>query len=197
VPASAPVADAPPATAPALTLRVQQDTTVGAVRRVTLGIRSEVGAERLYIRRSGGAAGTRIVSINGRALTDPYAVQWIDHWGVPDSLVVLELEMPAASDIALTVSEHLLRPAEILGPGTFQRPPGLQANVMRSSDRAILTTRLAGAPTGDAPAGGAGSADPPPDTVAVQPDPTAPDTASVDPDTTPPDSASIPEPPPC
>lgn len=188
-PESAPVADAPPATAPALTLRIQRDTTVGAVRRVTLGVRSEIGAERLYIRRSGGAAGTRIVSINGRALTDPYAVQWVDHWGVPDSLVVLELEMPAASDIALTVSEHLLRPTEILGPGTFQRPPGLQANVMRSSDRAILTTRLGGPATGEGPADDSEPPDP-------SNDPSA-DTATVEPDTTLPDTASVPEPGPC
>jgi hypothetical protein len=189
LPTSAPVADAPPATAAPLTLRVQRDTTVGAVRRVTLGIRSEIGAERLYVRRSGGAAGTRIVSINGRTLTDPYAVQWIDHWGVPDSLVVLELEMPAASDISLTVSEHLLRPAEILGPGTFQRPPGLQANVMRSSDRAILTTRLGAAPTGNGPGGG--GSEPPPDTATVEPEPAVPDSATVEPDTILRDSASV------
>lgn len=191
-PESAPVANAPPATVPPLTLRIQRDTTVGAVRRVTLGLRSEIGAERLYIRRSGGAAGTRIISINGRALTDPYAVQWVDHWGVPDSLVVLGLEMPAASDIALTVSEHMLRPAEILGPGTFQRPPGLQANVMRSSDRAILTTRL-GPAADDGPSDGTDTTEPPEDapadTVTTEPDTTPPDT--------PPDTASVPEPAPC
>lgn len=194
-PERAPVADAPPATAPALTLRIQRDTTVGAVRRVTLGVRSEIGAERLYFRRSGGAAGTRIVSINDRAITDPYAVQWVDHWGVPDSLVVLELEMPAASDIALTVSEHLLRPAEILGPGTFQRPPGLQANVMRSSDRAILTTRLGGA-SGEEPPDGIApteSGDALSDSVATEPGTTLTDSASV-PDT---GSTPEPEPPPC
>ena len=139
------------------------DTTEGAVRRVALGIRSGVNAELLYVERTGGAAGTRIVAVNGRRLTDPYAVRWVDHWGQPDSLVVLDLEMPAGSPIGLVVSEHLLRPGELLGPGTFQRPPGLQASVTTFSDRAILTTRLGtgAAPGDEAEAGDVPEVDPP------------------------------------
>ena len=151
-PASAMVAEGPPASAAPLTLQVLTDTTEGAVRRITLGLRSQVGAERLYVERTGGAAGTRIVAINGRSLTDPYAIRWVDHWGQPDSVVTLDLEMPAGSPLELVISEHLLRPGELLGPGTFQRPPGLQPSVTTSSDRAILTTRLGGGTVPD-PAG--------------------------------------------
>jgi hypothetical protein len=136
------VAVAPPASTPPLTTVVQRDTTVGIVRRVTLAVRSEMGAERLHFRSSGGANGTRITSINGRPLTDPFGVRWVDHWGVPDPMVVLELEMPAGSEVDMLISEHHLRPSEILGPGTFQRPPGLEADALGWSDRAIFTTRF-------------------------------------------------------
>ncbi|MDZ7781093.1 MAG: M28 family peptidase [Gemmatimonadota bacterium] len=141
-PGRAPVAEAPAASVLEPVLTIRNDTTEGIVRRVTLDIRSRIGAERLYFARSVGAESTRITSVNGRALANPYDLTWVDHWGVPDSVVVLGLEMPAGSEIDLVVSEHHLRPAEILGPGTFQRPPGLEANVLRMSDRAILTTRL-------------------------------------------------------
>jgi hypothetical protein len=162
-PATAVVTAGPPASAPPLTWRVLQDTTDGAVRRVRVGLRSDVGAERIYVERTGGAAGTRMVGINGHRLTDPYAIRWVDHWGEPDSLVVLDLEMPAGSPAELVVSEHLLRPGELLGPGTFQRPPALQASVITSGDRAILTTRIT-VPGADALSDDAGAAreeDPP------------------------------------
>jgi hypothetical protein len=149
LPGATPVAAGPPASAPMPSMTVQGDTTVGALRRVTLAVRSRIGAERIYFRRTGGAAGTRIASVNGRRLSDPFAVRWVDHWGVPEQDVVLELEMPAGSEVDLVISEHHLRPEEILGPGTFQRPPGLEAAVLRWSDRAILTTRLGGSTPGD------------------------------------------------
>lgn len=179
-PAMATVASGPPASAPPLLLQVLVDTTEGAVRKVTLGLRSQVGAERLYLERTGGAAGTRIVAVGGHRLTDPYSIRWVDHWGQPDSLVTVELEMPAGSDIGLVVSEHLLRPGEILGPGTFQRPPGLQPSVATSSDRAILTTRL-----GDGAVPGF-------EADAVQGDPALPDSSVAPPipDTMAADSAS-------
>jgi hypothetical protein len=170
---SAPVADAPPAAAQRPTLLVQRDTTVGIVRRVTVEVRSEIGAERLHFRPSGGANGTRVVSVNGRPIADPFSVRSVDHWGIPDPRVVLELEMPAGADIELTISEHHLRPAEILGPGTFQRPPGLQPDVLRWSDRAILTTRY-----GTAPPSGPAPDTPAPDTLAT--DTLATDTLAAD-----------------
>jgi hypothetical protein len=170
---STPVADAPPAAAQRPTLFVQRDTTVGIVRRMTVEVRSEIGAERLYFRPSGGANGTRVVSVNGRPIADPFSVRSVDHWGAPDPMVVLELEMPAGADMELTISEHHLRPAEILGPGTFQRPPGFQPDVLRWSDRAILTSRY-----GTAPPTEPATDTPGPDTLAS--DTLAPDTLAAD-----------------
>ena len=53
-------------------------------------------------------------------------------------MVVLDLVIPVA-DTAVTFEllEHTLRPGELLGAGVFQRPPGLAANIVRQSDRAI------------------------------------------------------------
>lgn len=141
-----PVVEAPPAATPPLVTEIRRDTTVGIVRRVTLAVRSQIGAERLHFRSAGGATGTRIASVNGQSLRDPFGVQWVDHWGVPDSSVVLDLEMPAGADMDLRISEHHLRPSEILGPGTFQRPPELEPDVLRWSDRAIFTTHYERAP---------------------------------------------------
>jgi hypothetical protein len=168
-----PVADAPPAVTPPPSIRIERDTTVGVLRHLTLAVRSEAGAERLYFRPSGGARGTRITAVDGRSISDPFAIRWVDHWGTPVTDVLLELEVPAGSDADLVVSEHHLRPGEILGPGTFQRPPGVEADVMRGSDRAIFTT-LWGSNGGTRPAasGSGPEAEPEPgDTTAPTPAP--------------------------
>jgi hypothetical protein len=66
-----------------------------------------------------------------------------DHWGVPEDAVTLELAMPAADPIGLTVIEHLLRPKELLGAEPFERPANLAPDITRRSDRAVFRFSVA------------------------------------------------------
>ena len=135
-PGDVPATAAPAVDVPRPTIVIQSDTTLDGRRLVTLGVRSEIGAEMLRFQSDPGSE-TRLRSINGRALD---ASGLIEHWGMPDTMVVLELEMPAGSAIGLEIVEHLLRPYELLGAETFQRPPDLAPDVSRMSDRAMIKT---------------------------------------------------------
>jgi hypothetical protein len=161
---------------------VRSDAEQSGTRRVTLAVRSEIGAEVLRFEPAEDGD-TRLVSLNGRALAAPGTLEWADHWGMPDSAVMLELEMPASTPIDLFIVEHLLRPEELLGTGAFARPPDLAPDVTRLSDRAMFRFSVAafadpryglirrpagpGAPVPD-------SATVPPDTVGAAPDTVAP-----------------------
>jgi MFS family permease len=174
-----PVTTAPVVSAAPPSVTVRSDAERGGTRRVTLAVRSEIGAEVLRFEPAEDGD-TRLVSLNGRALAAPGTLEWADHWGVPDSAVMLELEMPASTPIDLFIVEHLLRPEELLGAGAFARPPDLAPDVTRLSDRAMF--RFSVAAFADPRYGlirrPAGPGAPVPDTAAV-----APDTATVVPDT--------------
>ena len=44
--------------------------------------------------------------------------------------------------LSLFVVEHLLRPEELLGEGTFARPPELAPDVRKYSDRVVIRTEV-------------------------------------------------------
>jgi hypothetical protein len=131
------VVDAPayPATPPMVV--VLRDTADLSLRRLTLGVRSVVGAELLRFEMPD-VPGQRLLSVNGRTLSEPESLEWVEHWGQPDSLVVLDFAIPPEATFELHVVEHLLRPDELVGPGVFGRPPELAPDLTSGSDRAVL-----------------------------------------------------------
>jgi hypothetical protein len=191
---------------------IARDTIDGPTRRVTLNVRSRIGAE-MFAFVYDGRGTTRIVSINGERIEDPASLELLDHWGQPDGYVVLELEMGAQDPIGLHVIEHLLRPEELLGPRAFVRPPRLAPDITHMSDRAMFRYSVAvfvdprhaimmPASAGGAPGPTDGSAAPPP---AGSAPPASSDSAVAQPDTgqaqpTPPvaqpDTGAAPAPPP-
>ena len=136
------VADAPVfAPAPPYVV-ILADSTEGASRRVTLGVRSEIGAELLRFQLDP-LSSTRLMALNGRAVTEPGSLTWAEHWGEPDSLVMLDLTLRAGEPLALHVVEHLLRPEEIVGlDGVFRRPLELAPDVSTGSDRAVFRSSV-------------------------------------------------------
>jgi hypothetical protein len=118
------------------------DTTWGEVRHLRLAVRSAVGAEMIQFRFPEGG-GTRLVAINGRSLPIQDRPTVAEHWGQPDPVIVLDLEVPAARALDMDVVEHLLRPAEILGDEPFKRPPELAPDIRWLSDRAVLRSPAA------------------------------------------------------
>lgn len=207
-----PTAPAQVASADPPEVLLTRDTIDGGTRRVTLAVRSRLGAEYMafmYDERGD----TRLVSINGMEISEPADLVRAEHWGTPDPAVVLELEMPADEAIGLHIIEHLLRPEEILDPLVFDRPPDLAPDITRLSDRAVfrysvgafadprhaitlpgagadptvpsteLTVDTIGAPADSLPVDTLGSASQP-DTGTVGAEPVAqPDTAGAVPDT--------------
>jgi hypothetical protein len=140
-----PATAAPVVDVPRPTIVVERDTTSNGQRRVELGVRSEIGAEMILF-QADEERGTRILSINGKSVGER---QRVEHWGVPDTLVQLELEMPAGAAIGLDIVEHLLRPAELLGPEAFRRPADLAPDFSWMSDRAMIKTTFLPEPQGD------------------------------------------------
>jgi hypothetical protein len=131
------VADAPvyPATPPRVV--VLRDTADLAARRLSLGVRSLIGAELLRFHLPEALDG-RLLAINGREIEGADSLEWIEHWGVPDSLVVLDFLLPPDEPFGLHVVEHLLRPEELVGLDVYRRPPELAPDVSAASDRAVL-----------------------------------------------------------
>ncbi len=113
------------------------DTTWGDTRHLRLAVLSAVGAELLQFRFAEGG-GTRLVALNGRSLPTPDRPSLAEHWGQPDPVVVLDLEIPAGRALEMDVVEHLFRPDEIVGDEPFQRPPELAPDITWLSDRAVL-----------------------------------------------------------
>jgi len=132
-----PVTSAPSVDALPPSVLMETDSTFDGARHVTLSVRSEIGAEMLRFQYRAGVT-TRLVSINGKNVDSPETIRWADHWGVPDSTVLLGLEMPAEATIQLDIIEHLLRPEELLGEQAFARPAELAPDVTRLSDRAMF-----------------------------------------------------------
>jgi hypothetical protein len=120
---------------------ILRDTLEAERRFVVLGVRSVIGAERMAFQRDS-VGRTRFLSVNGVAIERPGAVSWVDHWGVPDGLVVLELDMPREEPIGVHVVEHLHRPQELLGRA-FDRPATLAPDVKAGSDRALFRFSIA------------------------------------------------------
>jgi hypothetical protein len=138
--------EVPSAIAPAVdvlepVVMIENDTIVGDVRRVIIGVRSQIGSERLRFQYDP-ADDTRLVSINGTVINNPEELTWADHWGTPEPMVYLELEMPAGHPISFDIIEHLLRPEELLGSEAFSRPEYLAPDIIRESDRAMLLYRF-------------------------------------------------------
>ncbi|HSW30956.1 MAG TPA: M28 family peptidase [Longimicrobiales bacterium] len=130
------------APAPAKSIRKPEvwalsDTTWGDVRHLRIAVLSGVGAELMQFRFPEGG-GTRLVALNGRSLPAPDRPTVAEHWGQPDPVVVLDLEVPAARALEMDVVEHLFRPGEIVGDEPFQRPAELAPDVTWLSDRAVL-----------------------------------------------------------
>lgn len=139
---AAPVATAPVVSATPPEVVVTRDTIDGNARRVTLAVRSRIGAERLTFMRDP-AARLRFLAVDGTAVDQPGSLELVEHWGVPDSMLVLELDMPADAPIAVHVVESHYRPEELLGPGSFARPDELAPDVSAGSDRAVLRYSVA------------------------------------------------------
>jgi hypothetical protein len=176
----APVAVAPIITAATPEVVIIRDEVEANVRRVTLAARSRIGAERLTFARDRGGR-TRFLSVAGAPIEQPGSVEWVDHWGIPDSMVVVELDMPAAEPIAVHLLEDHLRPRELLGADAFSRPPHLAPDVEAVSDRAIFRYSIAAfadprhafMQTAGAPGGGAAAeTGARPDSLAAVPAPT-------------------------
>jgi hypothetical protein len=141
--ANMPVADAPLVDAPRPEVRILADTIEGTIRDVTLSVRSRIGAEMMRFQRDAPGR-TRILSMDGIAITNPDSLRWVEHYGVPDSAgVVLELRMPADEAIGIHVLEHLVRPWELTGPEPFRRPADLMPDVNAMSDRAVFRYSVA------------------------------------------------------
>jgi len=140
LPGEYPVSDAPifPARPPEVV--VLSDSTAGAVRRLGLGVRSRIGAEALRFQLDP-RLGARVTAINGRAVSD--GLEWVEHWGAPDSVVVLDVTVRAGAPVAIHVVEQLLRPEEIVVADVFRRPPELAPDVSAQSDRALFRSSIA------------------------------------------------------
>jgi hypothetical protein len=120
-------------------LWVLSDSTDGGVRRLRLALRSVVGAELLQFRFPEDGS-TMPTAVNGHALTFGGGPTVVEHWGEPDPVVILEIELGSGNVPEMDVVEHLLRPQELLGPEAFQRPPTLAPDIVWLSDRAVLRT---------------------------------------------------------
>ncbi|MDA0327873.1 MAG: M28 family peptidase [Gemmatimonadetes bacterium] len=137
-----PVAPATVVTAQPPSAVVVFDTIAGPERRVSMRIRSNIGAEFLRVQYDAGG-NTRLLSLNGVPIENPGSMRWADHWGEPEEDLMLELTMPATEPIGIQIVEHLLRPGELLGDGSFQRPAGLSPDVSWMSDRAMFLYSVA------------------------------------------------------
>jgi hypothetical protein len=139
LPGERPVIDAPMFPAAPPEVRVLADTTDGTTRSLTVGLRSMIGAEVLSFRARGA---TRLVAIDGQALSSTDDIEWMEHWGVPDSLVTVGVTTRAGAPLSLDVVETLLRPEEVVVADVFRRPPQLAPDVNAGSDRALFRSSV-------------------------------------------------------
>jgi hypothetical protein len=141
LPGERPVADAPTFAAAPPTVVLLSDSIVGGARHRRLGVRSQIGAEMMafQVDRRGGV---RALAVNGRALAGSDSLLWVEHWGVPDSLVTLDVVTGALAPVGVHVVEHLFRPGEIVVADVFRRPPELAPDVAAESDRAVFRSSV-------------------------------------------------------
>ena len=137
-----PVTDAELVDVPEPEIYTHYSEPVGGKRRALMSVRSRIGAEVLGFQYAEGS-GTRLLSINGKAVPDPGSMRWAFHAGEPDPAVLLEFEVPEDEMLELNIVEHTLRPQEILSADVFERPEKLAPDITRLSDRAMLLTRFA------------------------------------------------------
>ena len=118
------------------------DTVVEGTRRLRLAVRSRIGAELIqFLFPEGG--GTRLGAVNGRSVPPESLPAMAEHWGAPDPVVFLDLEMAEGTQPEMDVVEHLLRPRELVGAEPFQRTPELAPDIVWKSDRAMIRTPAA------------------------------------------------------
>lgn len=141
LPGERPVAIAPMFAASPPEVLVLADSTVGGGRRLELGVRSRIGAEMLAFQVEPGGS-TRVRSIGAHPLAGSDSLEWVEHWGIPDSLVTVEIVTAAFAPIGLHVVEHLLRPGEVVVADVFRRPPELAPDVSAQSDRAVFRSSV-------------------------------------------------------
>ncbi len=134
----------PPDVAP-LEVWVISDSVANGARHMRLALRSAIGAEMLQFRFPPEGA-TRLVAVNDKALPVGERATVVEHWGVPDPAVMLDLELPEGAAVDMDVVEHLLHPGALLGADHFQRPPDLAPDVTWQSDRAMVRTPAASLP---------------------------------------------------
>ena len=137
-----PVTDAELVDVPEPEIYSDYSEPVDGKRRALMSVRSRIGAEVLGFQSAEGS-GTRLLSINGKAVPDPGSMRWAFHTGEPDPVVLLELEVPEDEMLELNIVEHTLRPQEILSTDVFERPEKLAPDITRMSDRAMLLTQFA------------------------------------------------------
>ncbi|MDT8341635.1 MAG: M20/M25/M40 family metallo-hydrolase [Longimicrobiales bacterium] len=152
---------APLAAVPGPQVSVLSVTARGGTRRVRLGLRSLVGAEVLRLEVPAGVVFEGVSGTTGTGDADPQdglpgrdpgtgdltpVVRVLEHWGTPDSLLVVTLSGDADEAWDLTLVEHHLRPGELAGEAAFRRPPGVMA---AGGDRALLRTPIRITPVPD------------------------------------------------
>ena len=120
---------------------VVTDTAVaGGLLRIS--VTSRIGAELLLFRPAD--AGARLAAINGKTVSGGAGSWRIEHWGEPEGGVLLDFDRASAGDgmLSFTVTEHHLRPGELLGNTIFARPDDLAPNIRMLSDRAMIRTTV-------------------------------------------------------
>jgi len=137
-----PVTEAELVDAPEPEIHTGYSEPIDGKRQVLMSVRSLIGAEALAFQYAEGS-GTRLLSINGKAVPDPSSIRWAMHAGEPDPVVLLEFDVPEDESLELSIVEHTLRPQELLGAEVFERPERLAPNITRLSDRAMFLTRYA------------------------------------------------------
>jgi len=92
----------------------------------------------------------------------------VEHWGAPDSALVVDVELREGSALDLEIMEVVLAPTTLLGPEPFRRPDDLAPNAARLSDRVILKGTILGSTQPGPAVGPAVSGEPAP--LAGEPD---------------------------
>ncbi len=135
--------EAPLAAVPAPEVRVYSDTVVAGERRVSLGLRSRVGAEYVAVQLPDGVDALSIWGAgSGQARPGLLApsVRWVEHWGRPEGMIRLDLVGSPNADWTLELVEQHLRPEEIFGEERFTRPADLGGYGPTVSDRVTVRT---------------------------------------------------------
>jgi hypothetical protein len=131
-------------------LRYEGEVPNPFTRVVRLTVTSGLGAERITVLLPDDD-GAGIVAVNGEPvpLGEPGTagarrpVTLLTHQGRPQGDLVLDIELEDERGLLeLVVIEEHLRPAELLSPEPFRRPPHLVPNPQARSDRMVVRTPL-------------------------------------------------------